>query len=94
MPSLQRFKGREKVILIGIDMEGKGIGAKILSVLMLVLMILCHARMAASDCFTPCVLKCKSQGDPGKCIRECEIKCGDGPDVNRDRQVDHGKLIS
>jgi hypothetical protein len=47
--------------------------------------------MAASDCFTPCVQKCKLQIEPGKCIKECEIKCGDGPDVNRQNQVDDGK---
>ena len=47
--------------------------------------------MAASDCFTPCVQNCKLQIDPGECIRGCEIKCGDGPDVNRQNQVDSGK---
>lgn len=77
--------------MIEIDMEGKGIRASILLVLMLVLMVLCNARMAASDCFTPCVQKCKLQIEPGKCIKECEIKCGDGPDVNRQNPVDDGK---
>ncbi|KAJ6985480.1 hypothetical protein NC653_023430 [Populus alba x Populus x berolinensis] len=72
-------------------MEGKGIRASILLALMLVLMILCNARMAASDCFTPCVQECKLQIHRGIYIRGCEIKCGDGPDVNRQNQVDSGK---
>ena len=69
--------------MIEIDMEGKGIRASILIALLLVLMILCNARMAASDCFTPCVQECKLQIHPEICIRGCEIKYGNGPDVNR-----------